>query len=428
MKKVFLRFLAIVIGLFIGFSNISAQTDITLPDVVNKKGNPIVLKGICYQCTESYDKKEQLIKKTYPMAEVVYSESLDELKNKAKELLLKYYYTKYKEHNRAVQTTLINHADRFIKFNFEESITQTTWFEKRKGLPKYKFFIEDTYVNYDLMRCYAKAIDTYMSDNMVIIYHPGAAKENIDLYETTRRKLQAEYVNQEYKRTSVQNIETMPICDVSEKDSKKVDYYIELINCINSSPKINARIAVVVRKVRIIEKEVSDDGVYNTTLALHAQTFNTNTNSFVMDEIIKIVGKGSTEEASIENGVSAIIERNTMKYMHEEAEKYYNSLDDGKDFVVLIPASISEESSEELLDRLRSTEGIKVVNINNVGDDMEVKCKTFILRQADMVNVLKKLKPKSMGKMHIRAEYFEMTPKDNGNDNDNGENRNNGNN
>jgi len=258
------------------------------------------------------------------------------------------------------------------------------------------------------MECLANAIDEYMSDNVVVLYHPLEAKVDMPMYEEARLRLQSEYINKEYKRTSVQNIDVMPVCKVKETDTSSINYYRELLNCVKMEKGIDAKIAVVVRGIQI-KKITNNAGTYLAEVEVHTQAFNANTNSFVMDEFRTIIGGGASEKQAKLTAINLLFQQYTTEYMWEEAEKYYNAIADGKDFYVFIPDCYTEDQTFAFKNNIKKHSCIKVTNENSVTGGTELKCKTWIPLQSDIVDELRLLKPSSMtGKLFLRAEYIEV--------------------
>ncbi|MEA3452250.1 MAG: hypothetical protein U9Q83_10165 [Bacteroidota bacterium] len=385
-------------------ANVYSQQDVILN--IPGKSN-VKLSDACFDCWD-LDIEENFELVTFPYPVEVFSNDLDTLKQKAKEMIVQYAYDNFREHTLGARDVIINHSGQFIKIKFDDYVVKTRRKEKDRG--EYKIFIEKVIINKKIITCLCKAIDQYMSDNVVVLYRPDKNRDEKEkeLYEDARGRLQAEYVNQEYKRTSVQNIDIQPVCEIGEKDPSKINYYRELIQCVNSQQGVDAKIAIVVRDVIIKSTEKKAGDIWVSTVEVHCQAFNTNTNSFVMDEYVKDAGYSKTKEGSIENCIQKIMEENTRKFMYQEAEKYYNYCKDGKDFYVFIPDTYSEDKLVELKMNLRSVDCINVTNENSVTGGTEIKCETWIPLQADIMDLLRYIKPKEMGKIIVRAEYFEI--------------------
>lgn len=390
-----------------------SQQDVFFP--VNKGGKKQKqkLRDVCFDCWAGFDKENNYEYLTFPYPVEIYGSNLDTLKQNAKEMIIQFAYNDFREHTLGARDVMINHAEQFIQLKFDDYVVPTRKRkEKKKG--KYKIFIEEARVNKKLITCLCKAIDQYMSDNLVVLYKPDAKrkKEDNDIYEEARARLQAEYVNQEYKRTSCQNLDIQPTCEIKETDASKVNYYRELIQCTNRQKGIDAKIAVVVRDIIIKNTESKQGGIYESIVEIHFQAFNTNTNSFVMDEYFKDVAYSKTAKGSIENCIQKIVKKETRKLMHEEAEKYYNSCQDGKDFYIFIPDSYQEIKIMEFSDNLREISCIRVTNENKTENGTEIKCETYIPLQADIMYILRRVKPDNMGRIIPRAEYFNVRPLD----------------
>ncbi len=376
-----------------------------------KKGRTI--KNICFNCWEAFDNDKNYEYTKFPLYTTRYADDLEILKQKAKEALIGFAYGDFREHTLGARDVMINHAEQFIKVRFDDFVMPTSRKEKRNGKGNYKIYVMEAQVNKELIKCLCKAIDQYMSDNLVVLYKPNLdyTVEEIDMYESARDRTQAEYVNQEYKRTSCQNIDVQPVCEIQETNPNLINYYRELIQCVNLQKGVDAKIAAVIREIMIKNVELKSGGIYESIVEVHFQAFNTNTNSFVMDEFFKGIGYSKTRKGSIDNCIQEIVEKNTRNMMHEEAEKYYNSCQDGKDFYVFIPDTYSEDELVELMERLDSVDCINVTNENTVRDGTEIKCETWIPRQSNIMKILRYIKPQSMGRVVVRAEYFAIKPK-----------------
>jgi len=419
MKKLFL-FLFVFVSGFYAFS----QQDVILPmdnakgkeqgggdgDVVVKDDEVVVIPNddICFKCWDTYNNDTYVKEVTFPFTEPIYGNTLDSTKKAAKEAIVEYTFSRYKEYNYGTRMVLINHAEEFIGIKFSVEVIPTSKKEMKQGKGKYKFFIEKAKVNVKLMECLASAIDEYMSDNVVVLYHPLEAKADMPMYEEARLRLQSEYVNKEYKRTSVQNIDVMPVCKVNVTDTSSVNYYRELLNCVKMEKGIDAKIAVVVRGIQI-KKITNNAGTYLAEVEVHTQAFNANTNSFVMDEFRTIIGGGASEKQAKLTAINLLFKQYSTEYMWEEGEKYYNAIADGKDFYVFIPDCYTEEQIIAFKTNIKKHSCIKVTNENSVTGGIELKCKTWIPLQTDIVDELRALKPSSMtGKLFIRSEYIEV--------------------
>ncbi len=418
MKKLFV-FLFILTSGMLAF----AQQDVILP-IDNNKGKEqgdvtvvtdntediVVIPNddICFKCWDTYNVDTYVKEITFPFPVTVYGMDLDSVKKAAKEQILEYAFARYKEYNYGTRLVLINHAEEFVSVKFADYVVQTSKKEKKQKKGNYKFFLEKAKVNVKLVECLAGAIDEYMSDNVVVLYHPIEAKVDMPMFEEARLRLQSEYVNKEYKRTSVQNIDAMPVCKVKETDTSSINYYRELLECVKSEKGIDAKIAVVVRGIQI-KKITNNAGVYLAEVEVHAQAFNANTNSFVMDEYRISIGGGASEKQAKLTAISLIFKEFTTEYMWEEGEKYYNAIADGKDFYVFIPDCYTEDEAFAFKQNIKKHSCIKVTNENNVTGGLEIKCKTWIPLQSDIVDELRVLKPSAMtGKLFIRSEYIEV--------------------
>jgi hypothetical protein len=363
---------------------------------------------ICLDCWE-LDLAENFEKKTFAAFETVYGEDLESVKTAAKAAMLEYAFSDYKEFNYAVKTVLVNHAEQFIKINFADYVVPCKKKEKKAGFGNYKFFVEGEFaVNLKLITCIGTAIDEYMSDNVVVLYHPIAALKDKELFEESRNRLQSEYVNKEYKRTSVQNIDAMPVCKVQETDTASINYFRELINCVKMEKGIDAKIAVIVRGIEVQKVTQPVPGTYTASVEVHTQAFNANTNSFVMDEYRTILGGGPTERAATLSAISLMFEEYTAEYMEEEAEKYYNYIADGKDLFIFIPECYTEEQMVALKVNIKGAGCMKSIAENSVTGGTELKFKTWIPLQSDIVDLLRTVKPSYFGKPFVKAEYIEF--------------------
>jgi len=377
-----------------------------VPPVDNTVVTTDVTADICLDCWD-YDVAENLVKKTFPYFETVYGADLESVKEAAKEKILGYAFTNYKEYNYGVKMVLLNHAEQFINIKFADYVVATK--KKEKKLGTYKFFIEGEYaVNEKLIECIATAIDEYMSDNVVVLYHPTEALKDKPLFEEARLRLQSEYVNKEYKRTSVQNIDVMPVCKVQEKDTASINYFRELINCVKMEKGIDAKIAVVVRGIEVQKVTEPVPGTFTASVEIHTQAFNANTNSFVMDEYRTILGGGPTERAATLSAISLMFTEYTEEYMQEEAEKYYNYIADGKDLYVFVPECYTEDEMVALKKNIKAAGCSKSIAENSVTGGTELKFKVWIPLQSDVVDMLREVKPSYFGKPFVRAEYIEF--------------------
>ncbi len=368
-----------------------------------------VTTDICLDCWD-LDVAENLEKKTFPYFEIVYGATLEEVKQAAKEKILEYAFANYKEYNYGVKMVLVNHAEQFINIKFADYVVATKKKEKKSGA--YKFFIDGEYaVNIKLIECIATAIDQYMSDNVVVLYHPTAALKDKELFEEARLRLQSEYVNKEYKRTSVQNIDVMPVCKVEETDTASINYFRELITCVKMEKGIDAKIAVIVRGIEVQKVTEPVPGTFTASVEIHAQAFNANTNSFVMDEYRTILGGGPSERAATLSAITSMFEEYSAEYMQEEAEKYYNYIADGKDLYVFVPDSYTDDELFELKTNIKAAGCTKSLSENSVTGGTELKFKTWIPLQSDVVDMLREVKPTYFGKPFVRDEYIEFGDK-----------------
>lgn len=417
MKKNYLCVILLMLSTFI-----FAQQDVVLP--VNGGGktqgttdtevkDEVVVTDdfttdICLDCWE-LDDASNYEKKSFDGFEKVYGETLEEVKEKAKAKMLEYAFSDYKEYNYAVKIVLANHAEQFIKIKFADYVIPTKKKDKKAGFGNYLFFVEGDFgVNMKLIECIGKAIDEYMSDNLVVLYHPIAAEKDKDLFEEARNRLQSEYVNKEYKRTSVQNIDVMPVCQVDESDPDNINYFRELIECVKSEKGIDAKMAVVIRGIEVQKVTEPVPGTFTAEVEVHAQNFNANTNSFVMDEYRTIIGGGPSERAATLSAITSMFEEYTDEYMEEEAEKYYNYIADGKDLYVFVPDCYTQDEMYSLKKNIKAAGCMKSISENSVDGGIELKFKTWIPLQSDIVDLLRDIKPSYFGKPFVRAEYIEF--------------------
>ncbi len=346
----------------------------------------------------------------FPIPVILYGDDYNALKLEAKEKVVEAVFGDYcRSYSNLICALLSYHAGPLVKVPVEDHIAPTKRKEKNKGA--YKFYAEKAKVNKALINYIAAKSDIFFRENTVVLYHPVVGSKNdetIVLFENTRRRLQSAFADYKYKILSLKNIGVMPVCKFDSTEIN-LNFYRELMLCVNDAKRVNASVLVVVRGIDIKSVEKKENN-YNATVEMAIDIFNSHTYSFILSKFYMASAEFSTKMGAVEEAIKKIITEQIDDMMYQQTATYYNYIMNGKEISIELSSSSYKNDNDlkEFEDSINSSKIFKITNINKSTDKtVEYKCLSYEPLQFNVVNLLRELKPKSIiGKVEPEGDVI----------------------
>ncbi len=345
---------------------------------------------------------------SFPIPVILYGDDYNALVLEAKEKVVEAVFYNYcREYSNLTCALLIYHAGSLVKIPVQDFIVPTKRKEKNKGA--YKFYAESAKVNKVLINYIAEKSNIFFRENTVVLYHPVVGSKNdetIALFENTRRRLQSAFADYKYKILSLKNIDVMPIC-MFDSNATNLNFYRELMLCVNNTTRINSSILIVVRGIDIKSVE-KNENTYKATVELAIDIFNSHTYSFILSKFYMASAEFKTNIGAVEEAIKKIISEQIDDMMYQKTATYYNYIMDGKEISIELKPSCYKNDNDlnEFENAINSSKVFRITNISKKTDGaVEYKCLSYEAIQLNVIKLLRKLKPPSIsGKIDTEGD------------------------
>lgn len=203
----------------------------------------------------------------------------------------------------------------------------------------------------------ASNINNYFQLPAVVVYNPNFfSGDQFQLPEQangfkfgyyygdySRTYVQSKYVNSDWKRQSVRDIDRMPDCTCDTTGNDSPNYYRCLMTCISenfTSNMLEPKIAIVVRDITKKSSKMVGEN-YVVEIDLHVKVLGLElADAVIVDEFLKGVGSADNEQTAYENAIKNAMDANIDDLMFEESKVYYDYSTNGREVSIEVPYTV----------------------------------------------------------------------------------------